>query len=145
MHYRQTILDAAVTALNGTTSLAGRVTDKNAFPAEVDADTPYARVLLVSEERDEAQDAMSTTTLPRMLTLRVNVLIAGSDVQRQGNAVLEEVEGVLPAALKPVSDCTWFDEATFDVAADQDRETYNAQVDWSVYYVTDLGDPSTRV
>lgn len=142
MHYAQTIIDAAVAALEPLPSLV-EVTSSNMFDA---ADTPAARVILVTEQLEEGSRGMSPTFEARTMALRITLLIAGDDVQRTMNEVRGEVEAVLPAALEAVADCAYLGEVVPDpITTEQDREILSVNLDYVVEYSTVMGDPSQRV
>lgn len=144
MHYRQTIIDQIVTALDLEPTLTGRVSSSNAYPADV-AEGVAVRVFARRESRDAETEIMDSNVQPRVLDVQIVLTLSGHDVQRTGNEALETIEGALPASLVDFSDCSYLESLEWDVEADQDRESYSAVIDYSVYYVTVLGDPATRV
>lgn len=140
MHYRQTLIDAAVAALQGLATLTGGATSARFFAEPA---TASARVLAASETLPEAwRDGEQEN---RQLTLQVQVFVTGDDVQSDLNTILDEVEGALPSALEAVSDCAYLNGMTVTIETDQDRESLLAELDYSVEYSTALGDPATRV
>jgi hypothetical protein len=145
MHYRQTIIDAVVAALDAEPDLFGHVSSSHFFPEQVTSADPYVRVLATQEQADEERRVMDSGVNPRVLQLQVNLLLGGHDVQRSGNDFLETIERVVPATLtKALVDCAWYERIDWAIAAEQDRETYTAESNWSVWYATELADPSTR-
>lgn len=142
VHHRQTIIDAAVSALDGLTSLTGGATSSRFFAVSIE---PAARVSIPVERLEPEERTMSGNVEPRVATLRVRVYASGSDVQREMNAVLDEIEGALPAALAAVSDCAFLVSVSSEIEAEQEQETMASELDYLVSYGTVLGDPSTRV
>lgn len=141
MHYAQTIIDAAVSALDGLATLTGGVTSKRFFPEPA---TASARVRMAGEELPEAFRIASQET--RSMLLQVDIYVASSDVQRDLNEIRGEVEAALPAALEAVADCAYMTGiAAPEIEVDQDRETLVATLDYTVEYATAVGDPTTRV
>lgn len=145
MHYRQLILDAVEAAIEALPPFAGHVTSANIFPADIDRGFPWVRVYTEREVRDAETEVQNSQQQPRILNVSLRLILVGENVQRDGNAALELIEGALPAALADFSDCSYLEVVEWSAEADQDRETYNAVLDYSVYYVTALGDPATRV
>ena len=142
MHYRQTIIDALVTALDADPLLTGLVNSVNFYPTE----QPVAvRVIAVADELEQELRIQDETREPRSLSMSVRLTVYGADVQSLANTYLEAIEGVSPGALSAVSDCAFLERVDMEISADQDNETLTAAVDYTVEYVTVLGDPSTRV
>jgi len=145
MHYRQTILDAVVAALNAVPELLGTTTSTRFYPEVVDDTAPRIRVQVVEETVDEPQLVMDDSNAPRILTFRVTLYLGGDDVQRSADTYLEFIEGTVPAALEPVTDCGYYLRQTWAIEAEQDRETIAVGTDYICWYVTTLDDPSIRV
>lgn len=140
MHYRQTIIDAATTALTNLDGLG--VTSTNFYSAAI---SPTARVWWTEEALPVELQTTTGGSESRVMTLRVQLAIASDDVQRDANDLLADMETQLDSGLDPVSDCAYLLQAGQDISTDADNEGLNVIMDYVVQYATAVGDPTTRV